>query len=368
LEQEGFKFNPYDPCVANRMKNGSQHTIVFHVDDVMSSHVDKKVNKRFARWLEKKYGQHSPVTIHTGKVHDYLGMIFDYSKKGQVEVDMKSYVKDMIESFPERMKTTDIALTAASNDLFEESKGKMLNKEKREIFHKIVAKGLFLSKRARPDILPTIAVLSTRVAKPTESEWNKLRRLIKYLNGTRNKKTTIRAEQLNVIKWYVDVAFAVHPDFKSHTGMVMTMGDGALQAMSRKQKLNTRSSTEGELVGVDDAMTMILWTKLFLEEQGYKIDKNILYQDNKSTILLEENGRRSAGRRSRALNIRYYFVTDQVERKNLQIQYCPTDKMTADFMSKSLHFQATNPRRVFANVKRESFERRTKGTRTATED
>jgi hypothetical protein len=106
--------------------------------------------------------------------------------------------------------------------------------------------------------------------------------------------------------------------------------------MSRKQKLNTRSSTEGELVGVDDAMMMILWTKLFLEEQGYKIDKNILYQDNKSTILLEENGRRSAGRRSRALNIRYYFVTDQVERKNLQIQYCPTDKMTADFMSKPL--------------------------------
>ena len=89
-------------------------------------------------------------------------------------------------------------------------------------------------------------------------------------------------------------------------------------------------------MGVDDAMTMMLWTKLFLEEQGYKIDKNILYQDNKSTILLEENGRRSAGRRSRALNIRYYFVTYQVERKNLQIQYCPTDKMTADFMSKPL--------------------------------
>ena len=111
------------------MKNGSQHTIVFHVDDVMSSHVDKKVNERFARWLEKKYGQHSPVTIHTGKVHDYLGMIFDYSKKGQVEVDMKSYVKDMIESFPKKVKTTDIALTAASNDLFEESKGKTLDKE-----------------------------------------------------------------------------------------------------------------------------------------------------------------------------------------------------------------------------------------------
>lgn len=234
LEQEGFKFNPYDSCVANRMKNGSQHMIVFHVDDVMSSHVDKKVNERFARWLEKKYGQHNPVMIHTGKVHDSLGMMFDYSKKGEVQIQMKNYVKDMIDSFPKKLKTTDTALTAASNNLFEDNKGKTLDKEKKEIFHKIVAKGLFLAKRARPDILLTIAVLSTRVARPTELEWNKVKRLIKYWNGRRNKKLTIRADKLNVIKkWYVYMAFAVHPDFKSHTGMVMMMGDGALQESKR---------------------------------------------------------------------------------------------------------------------------------------
>ena len=112
------------------------------------------------------------------------------------------------------------------------------------------------------------------------------------------------------MKWYVDASFAVHPDFKSHTGAVMTMGKGAMQAMPKKQKLNTRSSTEAELVGVDDAMTMILWTVLFMEAQGYPIEKNVLYQDNKSAILLEVNGRKSAGKRSCALNVRYYFVTD----------------------------------------------------------
>ena len=66
----------------------------------------------------------------------------------------------------------------------------------------------------------------------------------------------------------------------------MTFGRGAIQSLSRKQKLNTKSSTEAELVGADDASTMILWTRLFLEQQGYPIDQNILYQDNKSTILL----------------------------------------------------------------------------------
>ena len=96
----------------------------------------------------------------------------------------------------------------------------------------------------------------------------------------------------------------------------MMYGGGAPQTISRKQKLNTRSSTEAELVGANYASVMILWTKLFMEAQGYPIEKNILYQDNKSTILLENNGKRSSSKRTRAFNIRYFFLTDQVERGN----------------------------------------------------
>ena len=117
------------------------------------------------------------------------------------------------------------------------------------------------------------------------------------------------------------------------------MGNGAMLVKSSKQKLNSRSSTEAELIGVDDAITMILWTKLFMEKQGYEIDENIIYQDNKSAILLEKNGRKSAGKRSRAINIRYFFVTDHVEKGNVSIEYCPTDDMIADFMTKPLQGQ-----------------------------
>jgi hypothetical protein len=138
------------------------------------------------------------------------------------------------------------------------------------------------------------------------------------------------------MKWFVDASFAVHPDFKSHTGGVMTMGGGAMQALSKKQKLNSRSSTHAELIGVDDAITQVLWTRLFMEEQGYPIEKNILYQDNMSSILLEKNGRSSAGKRSRALNIRYFFVTDQVEKGTLTIEHMPTDDMWGDYMTKPL--------------------------------
>ena len=338
LEGQGFKFNPYDPCVANKMVNGKQQTVTIHVDDLKVSHVDPKVNDQFIKWVEKEYGdpEIGEVKAIRGKKHDYLGMILDYSSKGEVKIDMTRYVKEMIKEFPVKFEKDDTAATPATEDLFKTDDSENLDKQQAEIFHTTVAKGLFVSKRSRLDIQPTIAFQCTRVKEPNKTDWKKLTRLMKYLNGTQDLVLTIQADNLQVIKWYVDAAFAVHPDFKSHTGMTMTMGKGAMQSLSRKQKLNTKSSTESELVGADDASGLILWTALFMEAQGYPVKENILYQDNKSTILLLENGKKSSSKRTRHINIRYFFLTDQIEKGNLKVQYCPTDAMMADFMTKPL--------------------------------
>jgi hypothetical protein len=73
-----------------------------------------------------------------------------------------------------------------------------------------------------------------------------------------------------------------------------------------------------------------------MDTQGYDIIRNILFQDNKSAILLETNRKKSSGKRTRALNIRYFFLTDQVKKGNLIIEYCPTDDMIGDFHTKPL--------------------------------
>jgi hypothetical protein len=230
-----------------------------------------------------------------------------------------------------------VAKTPAAHSLFNLGTGMKLDTKRSEIFHTFVAKGLFLCKRARPDIQQAISVLCTRVKNPNQSDWEKLMKVMKYLNGTRSEFLTLSADDVRVVKWYVDASFAVHPDFKSHTGAVMMLGKGAMQSIARKQKMNVRSSTEGELVAVDDAATMIKWTKLFLEVQGYDVEKNIVYQDNKSAILLEtNNGKKSSGKRTRALNIRYFFITDQVEKGNAQSEHCGTADMVGDFFTKPL--------------------------------
>ncbi len=87
--------------------------------------------------------------------------------------------------------------------------------------------------------------------------------------------------------WYVGASFAVHLNMRGHIGGCMTIRRGFPISVSTKQKLNTKSSTESELVGVDDMMPIIIWTRYFLMEQGYGVVENLLLQDNKSSILLE---------------------------------------------------------------------------------
>jgi hypothetical protein len=78
----------------------------------------------------------------------------------------------------------------------------------------------------------------------------------------------------------------------------MSMGNGIISSVLTKQKVNSRSSTEDELIAVDDVVSKILWTKLFLEKQGYKIEINVIYRDNESSMKMELNGKSSPGKRT----------------------------------------------------------------------
>lgn len=186
---------------------------------------------------------------------------------------MTDYVDNMVKEFPEELSTSNYPW---NENLFKvDVKDSKLSKEKRELFHTFVAKGLFLCKRARPDIQPAIAFLSTRVKSPGEPDWFKLRKMMCFLKGTRDDVLTLSSDDSNNIIWHVDAAFGVHNDMKSHTGATMSLGEGAIQSISTKQKVNTRSSTIAELVSIDDVISKIIWTKLFLEEQGYEVNQNI---------------------------------------------------------------------------------------------
>jgi hypothetical protein len=135
---------------------------------------------------------------------------------------------------------------------------------------------------------------------------------------------------------FVDVSFAVHEDMRSHTGGGVSFGRGILMGRSTKQKLNTTSSTEAEVVGAADYLPNVVWLMRFLEHQGYTLESSVLYQDNESAIRLERNGQRSSSRRTRHLDIKYFWVKDRLKVERINVEYCPTESMVADFFTKPL--------------------------------
>jgi hypothetical protein len=123
---------------------------------------------------------------------------------------------------------------------------------------------------------------------------------------------------------------------RSQTGGAMSFGVGVIHCKTTRQKLNTKSSTESELVGVSDYLPYNIWMTLFLKCQGITLYKNILYQDNQSAMKMEKNGRDSCTGNSRHIDIRYFFVKDRVDKKEIEILYCPTEQMLADYFTKPL--------------------------------
>jgi hypothetical protein len=258
-------------------------------------------------------------------------MTIDYSSDGKVMISMKEYIRSMLEGLPDDMGGE--SATPAGNHLFQVNEnGTKLDEERAIMFHHNTAKLPFLCKRARPDIQPPVAFLCTCVKEPDQVNYKKLARVMRYLRGTPEQVLTLEAKNMSIVKWWVDASFAVQPDMRSHIGAGMLIGKGAIYSSSTRQKINTRSSTEGELVGVKDTLPQIIWTRNFLEAQGYKMGPADVYQDNQSAILLGKNGKASSSRRTRHINIRYFFVTDRVAKGEVIIKYCPTKEMLADFL------------------------------------
>ena len=214
--------------------------------------------------------------------------------------------------------------------------GKQLSTEKRKIFHTTKATLLYIMKHERPDLETAILFLMRRVSKSDEDDWTKLHRVLVFLQQTKTDEIIIGATSLTDIFTWVDASYAVHDNMRSHMGGIIAIGRGIIHGKSSMQKLNTKSTTEAELVAVSEYLPYNIWMMMFLKEQGYEIKDNILYQDNKSAILLENNGRSSCTGNSRHIDIRYFWVKDRVDKGETKVEYLSTHLMLDDYFTKGL--------------------------------
>ena len=169
LTADGFELNPYDPCVANKMVNGKQLTVTWHVDDLKISHFEEAEVDRLISYLKTKYGDN--LSEQEGPVVDYLGTHIYYPGDGTVQFSQIPYLSKILDDFPEQITATKSS--PAADYLFkirDEAEATYLEDERANAFHHATAQLGFLRARSRPDVDPAVAFLTTRVRKPDEDD------------------------------------------------------------------------------------------------------------------------------------------------------------------------------------------------------
>lgn len=327
IESAGFIRNGYDRCVFNRTIDGIQTTICVYVDDLLITSAHEGHAIEAVDMLKAKYGD---LSVNQGDQHSYLGMLFNFDRINRVvKISMNKYIEDIVDS----LWDGGSAASPASANLFDVGKGAALDRETAHEFHSRVARILYLAKRVRPDMLLAVSFLSSRIQYSTTADWKKLQRLVRYLACTRSEIMTLGAKLPIRVYAYIDSSFAIHSDGKGQTGTTVSYGTGAAMSSSEKQRLVAKSSTEAELIGDADGLTPVLGARNFLEAQGHKQEPAIIFQDNRSTIMLANRGC-STSKRTRHINIREFWVHDRINSGECEFRYCRTDIMLADALTK----------------------------------
>ena len=179
IDKHGFERNPYDFCVVNKSVDGKQCTIVWYVDDMKISHVNSSVVDHMINMVKQEFGKELDVTVRRGKIHDYLGVQFDFSQKGKVVMSMDDYIKELLKECPDDLMK-GMSASPAGNHLFNVNPDcEKLDSATAVMFHHLTAKILYLAKRIRPDLLTAVSFLCTRVQNPDLDDWKKLGRCLR---------------------------------------------------------------------------------------------------------------------------------------------------------------------------------------------
>ena len=208
------------------------------------------------------------MTVDRGKSHKFMGINFKLPENGRFKIIMREYLEEYMESFEviDGIIKSKAPLPGA-HDLSEvDETMDRLSMKKSEIFHHVITKLMVVRKRSRLDTEPTISFLCTIVTRSTEENWLELKMLLSYLKHTLDMPRIIRADTLSIVQSWVDATYAVHPDMRGHTGRQTSFGHGLTHTECSKQKINTKSSTESEIVAASDYLAHTVWLAGFMKD------------------------------------------------------------------------------------------------------
>lgn len=315
-----------DSCLYTYKGSQGLLFLLVYVDDILV--VSK--SPVYVESIEKMLNKHFKIE-NLGLVTNYLGIRVT-KKENAFYLDQEKYIHSIARQFElENSKPVEIPLSPAYH---KEMEGDLLPNNSK--YRAAIGCLLYVSTNTRPDVSAAVSILSQKVSKPTNNDWNQVKKLIRYLKSTSTLRLKLGGSQsANQLTGYADANWAEdRSNAKSNSGYVFML-KGAVSWICKRQDCVSLSSTESEFIALSEACKESVWLQRLLEDLHWDGNKmTLIYEDNQSVIKLIATEKLST--RTKHINTKMYFVKDYVDKGLVTIEYRPTEQMLADIFTKGL--------------------------------
>ena len=328
LKELNFIQSDADPCVYSKTE-GELTFICVYVDDIIiATESDSNMNE-IKQSLSNKYR-----IKDLGELSYFLGVkVVKDHNNNSIWLGQPSYVDKLLFKFQlsdckavSTPAATDVKLVKSSDD--EERCDK-------ETYQSAIGNLLYLSSQTRPDITYAVSSVSRFCSDPSKTHWMAVKRIIRYLKGTRNYGLYYTKDK-SVMSGYSDADWAGdNEDRRSTSGYVFVMCGAAVSWRSKKQPCVALSTAEAEYIALAGAVQECVWLQRLMIDLNLPDDKpTSLYEDNQAAIAISKNPQFHG--RTKHIDIKFHYVREQVESGTVNLLYCPTNDMLADIFTKPL--------------------------------
>lgn len=328
MKNIGFKQSTSDPCVFVRSRQELEILAVY-VDDLILITESMESMEELKLALKKRYKMKD-----MRELSYILGIsVIQDKDKNCVFLHQKHYIEAVLQKYGMH-DANPVATPADANVKLKRDDGvsKPVNPS---TYQSMVGSLLYAAMATRPDIAQAVSVVSKFNANPNVSHLTAVKRVLRYLKGTLNLALKYERSESGTLVGFSDADWAGdQDDRRSTTGNVFLLGGGAVSWLSKKQSTVALSTAEAEYVALSQAAQECTWLRRLLSDLGMDATPVVILEDNQGAIAIAKNPVDHS--RTKHIDIRYHYIRECVQNGQIQLQYCPTDDMKADILTKPL--------------------------------
>lgn len=343
LLKGGLQRSAVDTCIYFRVVRDDILFVAVYVDDLIIFSSNQKTKNSLKAHLQSTFEM-----TDGGEAKFVLGMHIERDRRaGTISIDQHKYIGEVLQRF----NMADCNPVSTPVDVSTKLTKKMGptdaagREEMRSIpYQEAVGSLLFAAQVSRPDIQFAVNMVSRFSNNPGQPHWNAVKRIMRYLRGTKDKKLTYRRDSSTELHGFCDADWATDvEDRRSVTGYVFMMNDGAITWNSKKQPTVALSTTEAEYMAMSSATQEATWLRnlnieLFSHEESKTSAQSPpiqIFGDNMSALSLSDKTT-SFHPRTKHIDIRHHYIRDCVNNNIVKFSHISTNEMTADILTKSL--------------------------------